>query len=68
MTGYPAISTEQAWSIRDLLYGHKENVFLRDVGPTREIPRGQDGPILPARVANQNVGVTSSCPLADLAI
>ena len=23
-------------------------------GPTREIPRGQDRPILPARVANQN--------------
>ena len=68
MTGYPAILTEQAWSIRDLLYGHKENVFLLDVGPTREIPRGQDGPILPACVANQNAGVTSSCPLADLAI
>ena len=68
MTGYPAISTEQAWLIRNLLYGHKENVFLRDVGPTREIPRRQDGSILPARVANQNVGVTSSCPLADLAI
>ena len=30
--------------------------------------RGQDGPILPARVANQNEGFTSSCPLADLAI
>ena len=68
MTGYPAILTEQAWSIRDILYGHKENVFLLDVGHTREIPRRQDGSILPARVANQNVGITSSCPLADLAI
>ena len=68
MTGYSALLTEQAWLIRDLLYSHKENVFLRDVGPTREIPRRQDGSILPARVANQNVGVTSSCPLADLAI
>ena len=68
MTGYSAILTEQALLIRDLLHGHKENVFLPDVGPTREIPRRQDGSILPARVANQNVGVTSSCPLADLAI
>ena len=68
MTGYPAILTEQAWSIRDLLYGHKENVFLRDVGPTREIPRRQDGPILPGCVANQTAGFASSCPLPDLAI
>jgi len=68
MTGYPAVLTEQVWSIRDLLFGHKENVFLREVGPTREIPRGQDGFILPARVANQNAGFASSCPLADLAI
>ena len=28
-------------------------------GPTREIQSGQDGPILPARVANQNAGFAS---------
>ena len=38
----PAILTEQAWSITYLLYGWEENVFT---GPTRKIPRGQDGPI-----------------------
>ena len=34
-------------------------------GPSR---RGQNGPILHVRVANQKAGVTSSCPLADSAI
>ena len=41
----------------------KRKLFL--TGPTREIPSGQNGPILPARVANQNTGFASSCPLAD---
>ena len=44
----------------------KERIFL--AGPTREIPSGKDGPMLPAWVANQNAGFVSSCPLADLAI
>ena len=26
----PAILTEQAWSKKDLFYGQKENLFLRD--------------------------------------
>ena len=39
---YPAILTEQAWSIQYLLYGLKENYFF--AGPTREIRNGQDGP------------------------
>ena len=34
-------------------------------GLTQEIPRGQDGPILHARVANKKSGFTLSCPLAD---
>ena len=38
--------TEQVWSIKNLLYGQKWE--------TQEIPSGQDGPFLPARVANQN--------------
>ena len=60
---YPAIVTGQAWSMKDLLYGQKENFF--PAGPTRENPGGQDKPILPARVANQNTGFASSYPLAD---
>ena len=37
-------------------------------GPKRVIPSGQDRPILPAWVANQNTGFASSCPLAESAI
>ena len=37
--------------IKDLLYGQNENSFAK---LTREILSGQDRPILPARVANQN--------------
>ena len=46
---YPAILTEQTWSIKDLLYGFGGN-FAR--GIQREVPSGQDGSILPVRVAN----------------
>ena len=34
----------------------------------REIPSGQDEPMFPARVANQNAGFLFSCPLAGSAI
>ena len=34
-------------------------------GLTQEIPRGQDGPISHAWVANKKSGFTLSCPLAD---
>ena len=44
--------TEQAWSIRDLLYGQNRELFL--TGSRREIPSGQDGPILLARVRTQD--------------
>lgn len=27
---YPVILTEQGWTMKDLLHGHKDNVFLRD--------------------------------------
>ena len=62
---YPAILTEQAWSIKDLLCG-----FLRNVscGTRRVVPSRQDSSILPARVANHSAGFGSSCPLAELAI
>ena len=66
---YPAILTEQAWSINDLLYGQKitPNNFAF-AGTKWEILRGQDRPILPVREANQNTGFTSSCPLAGPAM
>ena len=62
---YPAILTEQAWSIKDLLYGFWGNFSC---GTRRVVPSGQDSSILPARVANHGAGFVSSCPLAELAI
>ena len=35
------------------------------VGTKQEILSGQNRPILPTRVANQNTGFTSSCLLTD---
>jgi len=62
---YQAILTEQAWSIKDLLYGFRGNFSC---GTLRVVPSGQDSSILPARVANQSAGFDSSCPLTELAI
>ena len=62
---YPAILTEQTWSIKDLLYGFCWNFAC---GIQRVAPSGQDGSILPARVANHSARFGSSCPLAELAI
>jgi len=62
---YPAILTEQAWSIKDLLYGFRGNFSC---GTRRVVPSGQDSSILPARVANHSAGFDSSCPLTELAI
>ena len=66
---YSAILTKQAWLIKDLLYDQKitpKNFAF--AGTKWEIPSGQDRPILPARVANQNTGFASSCPLMAPAI
>ena len=46
---YPAILTEQTWSINDLLCGFRGNFSC---GIQQVVPSGQDGSILPARVAN----------------
>ena len=62
---YPAILTEQTWSIKDLLYGFRGNFAC---GTQRVVPSGQDGSILPARVANHSARFGSSCPLAEVAI
>ena len=53
------------WPSAFLLYGFWGNFSC---GTRRVVPRGQDGSILPARVANHNAGFDSSCPLAELAI
>ena len=46
---YPAILTEQAWSIKDLLYGQKiKPKNLAFAGTKRAIPSRQDRPMLPA--------------------
>ena len=52
---YPAILTEQTWSIKDLLYGFWGNFACR-------IQRVQS-----AQVANHSARFGSSCPLAELA-
>ena len=60
---YPAILTEQALPIKDLLYGQKitpKNFAF--MGSKWEI---LDQPILPAQVANQNTGFALSCPLTE---
>ena len=44
----------------------KRECFL--AGPTWEIVSGQDEPIFPTWVANQNAGLGSSCPLPNKAI
>ena len=62
---YPAILTKQTCSIKDLLYGFWGNFAC---GIQRVVPSGQDGSILPARVANHSARFGSSCPLAELAI
>ena len=62
---YPAMLTEQTWSIKDLLYGFWGNLSC---GTRRVVPNGQDSSILPAQVANHSAGFDSSCPLAELAI
>ena len=61
---YPVILTEQAWSIKDLLYGFRGNFSC---GTQRVVPSGQDSPILPAQVANHGTGFVSSCPLSKVA-
>ena len=58
---YSAILTEQAWSMKDLLYGFRGNFSY---GIKRVVSRS----ILPARVANNSAAFGASCPLAELAI
>ena len=56
---YPAILTEQTWSIKDLLYDFRGNLSC---GIRWVVPSGQDASILPAQVANHIAQFGSSCP------
>ena len=51
---YPAILTQQAWSVKDLFYGFRGNFSC---GTRRLVPSGQDSSILPAWVANHSVNL-----------
>ena len=62
---YPAILTEQTWSIKDLLYGFWGKFAC---GIQRVVPSGQDRSILPAWVANHSARFHSSCSLEELTI
>ena len=53
---YPAILTEQAWSIKALLYG-KRTLF--SCGTQRVIPSGQDSPILLSRSQPYNKNLSA---------
>jgi len=59
------ISTEQAWSIKDSLYGFRGNFSC---GTWQVVPKGQYSSILPAQIANHSTGFDSPCPLMELAI
>ena len=48
---YPAILTEQTWSIKDLLYGFRGNFSS---GIQRVVPSGQNGSTLAARARSQS--------------
>ena len=62
---YPVILTKQAWSIKDLLYGFRENLSC---GTRQAVLSGQDSSILPTWVANHSTEFDSSCLLAEQAI
>ena len=57
---YRVILTEQAWSIKDLLYDFWGNFSRRKQWV---VPSGQDSSILPTQVANHSAGFDSSCLL-----
>ena len=60
-----AIVTEQAWSMKDLLYGFWRNISC---GTWQLVPSGQDSSILPVQVANHSTGFDPSCSRKELAI
>ena len=62
---YPAILTEQAWSVKDLLYGFQRNFSCKT---WQVVLSAQDSSVLPSPVANDSTGFDSSCPLTELAI
>ena len=66
---YPAVLSNQGWSIEDIIYQWKKNneqCFL--AGTQRVIPSGIESAILLSRVANQSAGFGSSFSLIELTI
>ena len=63
---YPAILTKLAWSIKDLSFGPKE-AFSCETTAGNPAQATEDGPILPTRVANQNIGFSCILLLTNLA-
>ena len=61
---YPAILTEQTWSIKDLLHGFWGNFSC---GTQGVVLNRQDG-ALPAQVANHSTRFGPSCLLVELVI
>ena len=57
--------TEQAWSIKDLLYGFWGISYC---GTQQAVASGQDSTILPTQVANHSAGFGPSCPLMELTL
>ena len=64
---YPAILTEQAWSIKDLLYGIKHQNMINFPCGTKPVSRaGKIELSCPLGVANHSGRSSSSCTLAEL--
>jgi len=62
---HPAIFTEQAWLIKDLLHGERTPFSC---GAQQVISSTQNSVILPTGVANHNAGFNSACALTELAL
>ena len=60
---YPAILTEQTWSIKDLLYGFRG---ICSFGMQQVVSRGWGSAILPVRVTNHSEEFSSSYLLTEL--
>ena len=61
---YQAILTEQAWSMKDLLYRFRK--FF--CGIQWVVPSGTDSSILPTWVGNHSTAFDPSCLLTEIAI
>lgn len=66
---YRAILTEQAWSIKDLLYDLKhQKMIFKLAGPSEKSRAGKIAPYLPLQVGNHSSRFGSSCLLTEQVI